>query len=215
MGGRNFRTNHDFVTSAVAEVDRLRERGLTGRSRLLDWGCGAGRLAIGLKESPVSVASYHGVDVQKPVIAWARRHLADDTYEFTHVNAANARYNPDGSRLRRIPGDDDSYDVFYANSVFSHLDSEDVDAYLKEVDRLLSPGGFAFFTAFVEDDVEPEMENPPGYGPLKWSGPLHCVRYERGFFEDMIGAAGLTVREFSHGTRSDGQSLYVVGHVTS
>lgn len=210
MGGHNFETDHDFVLSAIREVDRLTDHGFSDASRLLDWGCGAGRLAVGLKENGGSPSAYHGVDVQKPLIQWAQRHLGDGRFHFMHVNSSNARYNPNGVIDRHIPGVDCSFDVIYAYSVFSHMTAVDVRTYLGEIRRLLRPGGFSFFTAFVEDDVEPEIENPPGYGGREWDGTLLCVRYDRQYFEKMICDANLALSHFDHGNETDGQSLYVV-----
>ena len=212
MGGAHFRTDEAFVASAVAEVGRLEELiGLTAQSRLLDWGCGAGRLAVGIVEKLGRIDQYHGVDVQKHLVDWAQRHLGDRPgFTFTHVDLANPRYNPGGSPERSIPGATADHDGFYAYSVFSHLMGEDTSAYLGEVARLLRPGGRAFVTAFVEDDVPDQVENPVGYGPLEWRGPLHCVRFDRQFFEGMVRDAGLEVGSLGHGTEADGQSLYIL-----
>jgi cyclopropane fatty-acyl-phospholipid synthase-like methyltransferase len=212
MGGAHFRADSAFVASAVTEVGRLEDRiGLSPSSRLLDWGCGAGRLAVGIVERMGRIDLYHGVDIQKHLVDWAERHLGDrQGFTFTHVDLANARYNPGGSHERTIPGASGDYDGFYAYSVFSHLTGEDAAAYLAEVSRLLAPGGRAFVTAFVEEDVPEQEENPAGYGPLTWSGPLHCVRFERGFFEGMVRRAGLEVEAFDHGQETDGQSLYIL-----
>lgn len=210
MGGEHFRDDAAFVSSAVAEVRRLEAHGLRPESRLIDWGCGAGRLAIGCIESGNPVAGYHGVDVQRPLIRWAQRHLTRPGMSFTHVDVANARYNPHGQFATGIPGDTAHYNAFYAYSVFSHLTGRDAAAYLREVRRLLRADGFAFLTAFVESDVVVERENPPGYGPMDWRGALHCVRFSRDFFERMIADAGLRVEVFEHGRETDGQSLFVL-----
>lgn len=210
MGGEHFRSDAAFVTSACAEVDRLRTHGLVREGRLLDWGCGAGRLAVGVRERWGRLGLYHGVDVQRPLIEWAQQHLGGEGFHFTHVDVANARYNPDGSPARHIPGDDQDYDVFYAYSVFSHMLGDDVAPYLHEVRRLLRPSGFAFITAFVEDGVEDEVENPPGYGPMEWAGRLHCVRFNRDYFEAMVTSAGLRMDTFEYGRETDGQSLMIL-----
>lgn len=212
MGGEHFKSDDAFVASAVSDARRLIDRtGLNRRSSLLDWGCGAGRLAVGIAELFDQIKLYLGVDVQRNLIDWASRHIgAREGYEFVHVDLSNARYNPKGQTQRVIPGADGAFDVLYAYSVLSHMTSDDVAAYLTEIRRLLTSGGTAFVTAFVEQDVPAEMINPTGYGPLPWSGPLHCVRYEKGFFEGMVRAAGLMVKEVDHGGETDGQTLYLL-----
>lgn len=212
MGGEHFAANEAFVVSALADVARLVDKAdLNESSRLLDWGCGAGRLAVGVAEKYGRIAQYRGVDVQKPLIEWAQRHLGSRAgFDFVHVDLANARYNPDGSSAQQIPGDSGAFDVFYAYSVFSHLSGADSAAYMREIARLLAPGGRAFVTAFIERGVPDEVENPDGYGPMDWSGPLHCVRFDRDYFESFIEDAGLVVRTFEHGGETDGQSLYIL-----
>lgn len=215
MGGRHFEDDASFVESAVREVQRLEHHGMRRTSRVLDWGCGAGRLAVGLQEHWGRIGDYHGVDIQRPLIQWAKRHLAHGPYTFTHLDAANDRYNPGGEARHEIPGEDAAYDVVYAYSVFSHMVGSDVRTYMTEVRRLLRSDGFAFFTAFVEDDVEPETHNPEGYGPMTWSSPLHCVRYDRDHFQGFLDAVGLRTDHFEHGSETDGQSLFVVRPVDS
>jgi cyclopropane fatty-acyl-phospholipid synthase-like methyltransferase len=213
MGGTHFSSDEAFVRSADADVQRLEQLvGLNKNSRVLDWGCGAGRLAVGVAERHGRIELYHGVDVQKHLIDWADSHIGvHDGYRFTHVDSANARYNPNGTSEMAIPGDTGDYDIFYAYSVFSHLSGPQVRHYLREVARVLRQDGLAFFTAFVEDDVPAEEENPLGYGPGKASGALHCVRFETSFFAQQIKDAGLLVTRFEHGHEADGQSLYIVG----
>jgi cyclopropane fatty-acyl-phospholipid synthase-like methyltransferase len=212
MGGKHFRSNDAFVASAREEVERLQDLiGLDRDTRLLDWGCGAGRLGIGIAESLGRIDLYHGVDIQAALVDWAQRHLGKRPgFRFTHIDLANPRYNPAGKVERTIPGESGDYDGFYAYSVFSHLMGDDTAAYLGEVSRLLKPGGKAFVTAFVEKDVPDEEENPPGYGPLQWSGPLHCVRFNQDYFEGMVTDAGLAVESLAHGQETDGQSLYIL-----
>lgn len=63
-----------------------------------------------------------------------------------------------------------------------------------------------FLTAFVEEDVSDMEVNPPGYGPLRWSGALHCVRFSLDFFNRMVAEAGLSIVKNDHGGETDGQS---------
>ena len=123
---------------------------------------------------------------------------------------SNERYNPDGSRERTLAAEPGSVDVFYAYSVFSHMNDVDTPAYLRLIGEALSPGGRALVTCFVEEAVAAWEENPQGYGPLEWKGPLHCTRFERRHFEGHLQPAGLAVDRFEYGRETDGQSLYVL-----
>lgn len=211
MGGAHFRKDADFVEAGVRDVRMLRRRaGLTRKSRLLDWGCGAGRLAIGVKTLLGNVADYHGVDVQPELLGWAADNLTDEHTRFTLVDARNERYNPDGDATYDIPAEPGSVDVLYSYSVFSHMLTDDVAGYSRTIASILAPEGRAWMTAFVEEDVPDCVENPQDYLKLDWKGPLHCVRFDRRFFEATLWDAGLQVDEFVHGRETDGQSMYVL-----
>lgn len=211
MGGEHFKDDAAFIRTAVQDVQRLEAYcGLTSDSRLLDWGCGAGRLAVGVRERFGRIADYHGVDIQPELIAWADANLAGPGFRFTLLDVSNERYNPDGTPDRTIGADAGSVDVFYAYSVFSHMNDDDTPAYLRLIADALAPDGRAFVTCFVEEDVPGWEENPDGYGPLEWKGRLHCTRFSRRHFEDHVSAAGLAVDRFEYGRETDGQSLYVL-----
>ena len=209
MGGAHFRQDADVVDAAIRDVAVLqRYAGLDRNSSLLDWGCGAGRLAVGVKQALGHVRDYHGVDVQPTLVEWAQTNLTDRHTRFSLVDQRNERYNPDGEATFAIPAEDGTVDVLYAYSVFSHMLEADVAGYSATIARILAPGGRAVMTAFVEDGVSPCEENPVGYGPFDWKGRLHCVRFERGHFERVLWQAGLAVDEFAYGRETDGQSLY-------
>jgi SAM-dependent methyltransferase len=216
FGGENFARDEDFVRSSEREAERLvHEFGLSPETRLLDVGCGPGRLPIGILRRVGEIAAYEGVDVDPAAVRWCRRHIEGEhaTFRFRLLDVANSRYNPGGgadAAASRLPFEDASFDIVYLYSVFSHMLENDVRTYVREFRRVLAPGGKVFLTAFVEDDVPPVMENPPDY-LRPWSGPLHCVRYERAFFEGLAADAGLHVERFVHGEETDGQSAVYLG----
>lgn len=213
MGGAHFKNDKAFVRTAVRDVRRLvKYCDLTEESSLLDWGCGAGRLAVGVHEEFGRIRDYHGVDIQPELIEWAQANLSGEGYRFTCLDLSNERYNPDGSPERTLAADPGTIDAFYAYSVFSHMNDVDTPAYLDLIATALAPSGRALVTCFVEEDVNDWEENPEGYGPLEWKGPLHCTRFSRLHFEGHIRAAGLAVDRFEYGRETDGQSLYVLRH---
>lgn len=213
MGGKHFKNDKAFIKTAVRDVRRLvKYCDLSEGSTLLDWGCGAGRLAVGVREDFGQIRDYHGVDIQPELIEWANENLAGDGFRFTCLDVSNERYNPDGSPDRTLAAEPGTVDVFYAYSVFSHMNDDDTPAYLTLIAEALSPRGKALVTCFVEEDVAGWEENPEGYGPLEWKGRLHCTRFSRRHFEDHVEAAGLAVDRFEYGRETDGQSLYVLRH---
>ncbi len=215
-----------FLSSGRTEAARLVQHFELGcHTRLLDVGCGVGRLAIGLMAEVGELEAYCGVDVSQRSVNWCSRHLtpAHPGFRFVHVDVKNERYNPAGAALHerfRFPFEDGSFDLINLFSVFSHMVTEDVASYLTEFHRLLSPDGGIFLTAFIEDDVPDMEENPPGYRDTEWSGALHCVRFNRAFFyellarhgfevisEENVGQTGLYLRrvELPHPTETGGQ----------
>ena len=212
-GGEHFKDNKDYIKTAVRDVKRLRRTaGLTMNSRVLDWGCGAGRLAIGIKEHfpEGRIKHYQGVDVKENAIDWANKNLKSPGFDFTRINTSNERYNPSGKKKRTLASDASSVNIVYAYSVFSHMTEEDTAEYLKLIKNVLMDDGKAFITSFVEENVSKWAENPGGYGPLQWKGRLHCTRFDRHHFERLVQAAGLAVDRFQYGCETDGQSLYVL-----
>ena len=61
------------------------------------------------------------------------------------------------------PADLESVDVFYAYSVFSHMNDDDTAAYLHLIAEALSPAGKAFVTCFVEEGVPDVASSPVSY----------------------------------------------------
>lgn len=213
--GRELKNDQVWIDSARGEAGRLvRDCGLTAASRVLDVGCGPGRLAIGILQSLGKIEAYRGLDVDRRPIDWCTRYITKDhpTFRFVHFNVENARYNPGGKRLDggvAFPFPDREFDIIYLYSVFSHMEEKDVRAYLREFGRVLATEGRIFMTGCIEEGVPSTSVNPRDY-KKDWRGPLHCVRYERGFFESMLSEHGLAVDRFDYATETGGQSAMYV-----
>lgn len=200
--GKKLRDDEFYLSSARTEAAHLAENlGLTTESSLLDVGSGPGRIAIGILEEIGGIRKYRGVDVSEKAIQWGQRHITPHHpgFQFVHVNAENTRYNPDGTKVDQdfaLPFSEEEFDIICAYSLFSHMLADEVRVYLKDFQRMLRPGGSMLLTAFLEDGVPDVTENPEGYKNRDWSGPLHCVRYNREFFEAMLEENGLRLDGF-------------------
>jgi SAM-dependent methyltransferase len=148
----------DFVATGDEVLARLVEdAGLGAGERVLDVGCGIGRVARPLAGHLGPEGAYEGFDVSADAVAWCVRRYAGrhPGFRFTHLDVRNARYNPDGgvsARDLRFPYPDGDFDVAVATSVFTHLPPDEVDRYLAEVARVLRPGGRLLATFFLLDD---------------------------------------------------------------
>ena len=132
----------------VGEVLRaLADRGVAiERGRVLDFGCGVGRLTRALAER---FDSCEGVDVAASMIERARELNEDDERVRFHHNDA-----PD----LRLFGDQ-SFDFILALIVLQYMEPQLMRGYLREFVRVLRPGGVAFFN--IPERLVLDHELPP------------------------------------------------------
>ncbi len=214
LGSMPKRSDEQYVKYAAGSVRLLEEHaGATAEARIIDIGCGPGRLFIGMQFRWGEVKRYSGLDVDPTGIRWANEYLAEKgRVSFDHMDVANERYHPKGQKIDhafRFPAKDHAWDLAVLFSVFSHMGIADIVCYLSDLSRIIAEGGKIFCTLFVEDDVPDEEENPKGY-LAEWSGPLHCVRLNRSLFERKVQANGWRVAGFNHRAMASGQSIYVL-----
>lgn len=214
--GGEFQSDEYFIQAAQRDASRLVDHcGLTKASHLLDIGCGPGRLPIGILSHVGEIAAYRGVDVDSKSVQWCQEHISvqHPSFQFIRVDVKNERYNPAGEETAaefRFPFPDGEFNIIYLYSVFSHMVTEDIRSYLKEFERLLAPHGKIFLTAFIEDGVPDISINPENYR-MDWKNtPLHCVRYDRAFFNSLLDDCGLFISRFDYGSDTDGQSAVFI-----
>ena len=132
----------------------VRRGGLAPHERVLDLGCGTGRMAVPLTQFLDERGSYEGADVSGPGIAWCHRAITPvyPRFRFRRLDLAHPLYNPEGegdASRAVLPWADGSFDFIAMVSVLTHLLSDEVHRYAREVSRLLAPGGRVFATAFL------------------------------------------------------------------
>lgn len=99
---------------------------VSGAARVLDYGCGAGRVVALLREAGINAFGcdvfYEGGDYSDVIFPAAKPYVLRMEGE-------------------RIPFEDASFDVVLSNQVFEHVPN--LDAALSEISRVLKPGGVA------------------------------------------------------------------------
>src|SRR5437764_6726231 len=94
----------DFTAVGARFLTHCRElAGLQSTNRVLEVGCGAGRIAGALTTYLQPPGGYDGFDVLAPAIRWCQRHLTPrfPHFHFRHADVHNGGYNPRG-RLRAV-----------------------------------------------------------------------------------------------------------------
>ena len=119
--------------------------------KILDIGCGNGRLAIPLANKRVR---YTGFEIIPECIVFCRKAFKpwNDRFNFRYVDVLNPFYNPNGTldpTNFMFDLSNKSFDCILCSSLFTHLGTpQTCQNYLNEVQRLLKPGGMAYVTWF-------------------------------------------------------------------
>jgi len=208
----NFVGDSDFQATGDEFARHFRElAGLQSSDRVLDIGCGIGRMARVLAPVLRPPGSYDGFDIVWPGISWCQKHYhgTPAPFRFHHADLHNAQYNPrgvDSALSYRFPYDDYSFDLVLTTSVFTHLLADAVDHYLAEAARVLAPGGRLFATWFLLSDGSRVTPPPPfrfsdATAPAAIADPAApeaAVAYDEAWVRERLRAHGFQLREPIH-----------------
>jgi ubiquinone/menaquinone biosynthesis C-methylase UbiE len=142
----NFQSAGDAVCFTTEEED-IRHNGtitteflrsvlqIQPTDKVLEIGCGIAR--VGRELAPFC-GEWHGVDISGNMICYAKERTAGQGNVFLQeLPEVNLNIFPDNT-----------FDCVYSTIVFMHLDKPDVYTYLCEAQRVLKPGGRAYFDTF-------------------------------------------------------------------
>jgi 2-polyprenyl-3-methyl-5-hydroxy-6-metoxy-1,4-benzoquinol methylase len=180
-------TMEDFIDQGDGHVAVLRHHGLSDGMSIYDLGCGCGRTAQALQRSGWK-GQYTGADVVGELIEELNLHCPE---YMTHINL-----NP------TILAKDESLDMVFHWSVFTHLFPGESYLYTLDTFRALKPGGKMVFSFLELED--------PGHNRV-WDNNLQHLRdgnvtvqldtfLHRDWIRRFAGDAGFAEPRFTDGS---------------
>lgn len=191
--------------------------GLRKEHNVLDIGSGNGNHARVLAEF-LATGRYVGFDIVKDTIIWCQeRYSRFPNFEFFHADVYSDWYNPNSTLKAsdyEFPVADESIDVAFAASLFTHLLPNETEQYLREAYRVLKPGGRLLLTCFLITPFNRFGRSVVSGGRfvsashqhfvVDRAAPSRGVAYDEAALRTMILEAGLRIVEVSFGRWANG-----------
>ena len=195
--------------------NELVSRGLQPGHRVLDIGSGIGNLALALKDE--LKGGDDGLEIHPEAVEWCQYAITSryPSFRFHRADVASTAYNPTGAvaaSAYRFPFADRTFDFILLASVFTHMLPDEVAQYLREIRRVLAPGGrcvcsFFLLNGQTRRSVE-EGRSFMSFGVAHASGvcrlhdaavPEAAVAYEESFVERLARESDLRIRDIRRG----------------
>ncbi len=203
IGGGDFKqTGKDFLKLFV-ELGGLKQT-----HRVLDIGCGIGRMAGPLTAYLKNGGTYEGFDIVRDGIGWCQANITTrfPNFKFQVADIHNDHYNPSGHYPAveyKFPFPTDEFDFAFLTSVFTHMPTAEVEQYVHEIGRVLKPGGKCLATFFLINEeskrlmVTPKSaHNIQHYSEGRYiaypDDPEICVGFDESYIKELFKRNGMT-----------------------
>ena len=204
FGGEKFNFYSQLLGNTL-----VKECNLKPEQKVMEVGCGVGRTAVFLA-GYLHDENFFGWDVDKVSLDIARNLplFKKKKFRFQHVDFLNDLYNKSGGKVTfSFPAADHSFDVVFLVSVFTHMYPNDIAFYIKEISRVLKPGGKCMMTCFLMDygigkELSFSFKQDNSYLNNK-QFPLQAIAFDRCFFENLFSENSLSVVKLLKGSWRD------------
>jgi SAM-dependent methyltransferase len=184
-------------------------------SRILEIGCGIGRVAAPLTKYLSQRGSYCGFDIVARSIKWCEKNITTrhPNFQFIHADIYNKTYN-DAGKIKasefNFPYAEASFDFVFLTSVFTHMLPADVEHYFSEITRVMKPGAHCLATWFLLNE-EADRHIKKGEAFLPFSDRLGACRVANRDIPEVAIAypeSDIEAIYASHGMKKSHPTLY-------
>ncbi len=213
---KHWRNETGGLFLAGLPIFRSQQEATAIHARVLDFGCGAGRVAIQMLMQNEVPQRYLGIDVSRKMIDWCSSNLTsyDPNFTFQHHDVFSAVYAPDNSpnSVLGLPAEDASFSLAIAHSVFTHLYQNQMVHYLNELARIMEYGGILYTTwFFFNREAFSVLASHQNCIFINERDPTQAVYYDWNFFRQAVKACGLKIA-WIHWTKAPGFHTRVYLH---
>lgn len=205
-GSRLFHNQIVYLNAARNFWYYMMDKGLVGLdSDVVDIGVGCGRYAHHLRDYDFKgerfAGQYIGIDIDDEMLAWCREHFDAERFNFIKSTHSSATYrNESGQKAYySIPLADESRDLVFSTSLYTHLLEEELHNYSAEAFRILRSGRCMAMYVFCLDFPPPTYMTRHTFGHRigaaaveSLANPEAAVAYESDFLIEMCRRIGFS-----------------------
>lgn len=217
IGSGDFKKQGDHLLDLVIEYADLKPSG-----KILDVGCGIGRLAVPLTRYLNADGQYDGFDIVKKGIDWCKKKITVSfpNFHFLYIDLKNDLYNlstDDKAKDFKFPYPQKTFDCVVLTSVFTHMMPDDVDNYLGQISKVMKQDGKCLATFFLltpeikqqmkEDVIEFKfLHSFNGYSLMDKKVKEANIAFDESYLDSLLEKNGLFAESKYQGSWSHGAS---------
>lgn len=140
------------IAQDIRELCKQVDRDIDSFESILDFGCGSGRVIRSFQYENRG-RQFYGTDIDPDLIHWCQEHMPDISWSVNN-------YSPP------LPFADETFDLIYGISVFTHLDERLQHAWLGELQRVAAPDAIIILSVhgnycinFLEPSLQEEIQD--------------------------------------------------------